>query len=144
MNKKIIVGYDGSSYSHAALLWALDDHYAALPRSLLLHRPAATHEFPVAQAERWLGPLRCSLRGDCDELVSRFAAAAVSEQCLFYSAFRQADLAAVEQFFRIGPQRNQRLRLQFGAEEVIAQEELDDLIVRDRQAQRLPPGANPA
>ena len=73
-----------------------------------------------------------------------FAAAAVSEQCLFYSAFRQADLAAVEQFFRIGPQRNQRLRLQFGAEEVIAQEELDDLIVRDRQAQRLPPGANPA
>ena len=125
------------------LLWGLDDRYAALPRSLLLHRPAATHEFSLSQAERWLGPLRCSLGGECDELASRFAAAAASEQCLFFSAFRQADLIAVEQFFRIGPQRNHRLRLQFGAGDLIGQEELDDLIVRDRQAQRVAASANP-
>jgi excinuclease UvrABC nuclease subunit len=126
------------------LLWAIGDPYAGLPRSLLLHRPAAAHEFPLSQAERWLGPLRTSLRGECDELASRFAAAAANEQCPFYSAFRQADLLAVEQFLRIGPQRNQRLRLQFGAGELIGQAELDDLIVRDRQAQRVAASSKPA
>ena len=120
------------------LLWTLDDDYAAVPRSLLLQRPPGFHEFSPVRAEAWLNFLKCSLRGECDELVSRFTAAAAREERPFYSAFRQADLIAVEQFFRVGPQRNHRLRLHFGAGELINQEELDDLIVRDRQAQRVP------
>lgn len=125
------------------LLWTLDHDYATLPRSLLLQRPRSCYEFSPGRAEAWLRALQASLRGECEELVNRFAAVAAREECPFYSAFRQADLAAVEQFFRIGPQRNRRLRLQFGAEEMIGQEELDDLIVRDQQAQRVPASANP-
>jgi len=118
------------------LLWAIDNPYAALPRSLLLQRPPVAHEFSPTQAEVWLDALRSSLRGECDELLSRFATAAASERCQFHSAFRQADFLAVEHFFRIGPRRNHRLRLRFGAGQLIAQEDLDDLIVRERQVQR--------
>ncbi len=117
------------------LLWALNESYAALPRSLVLERSPDTYEFPLVRADTWLDELRSFLRGECDALMNRFATSPADDG-QFHTAFRQADLLAVEHFSRIGPQRNRALRTRFNTPELIAQHELDDLLVRQRHAPR--------
>jgi hypothetical protein len=114
------------------LLWGLERPYADLPRSLLCERAPRTYEFPMDAARPWLESLRALLRGDCDGLLQKCSGAAVRDKCAFHGAFRAADLLALEHFFRIGPERNRALREQFGAQEIIPQPQLDDLLVRSR------------
>jgi hypothetical protein len=115
-------------------LCARNGSYGLLPRRLLIERTPAVFAFSKQQARSWLANLRPFLRGESDELLKSFATPALND-CLFHAAFRQVDLLALEHFFRVGPQRNLALREHFGVERLIAQHELDDLIVRHRQTQ---------
>src|SRR6185503_577520 len=72
------------------LLWAGEESYAVLPRSLVLERAPAVYEFPTARALNWLEELRSFLRGDCDALMGRFTNAR-ADNCQFNTAFRETD-----------------------------------------------------
>jgi hypothetical protein len=110
--------------------------YGELPRALLLERPPVQHRLPFTADHGWRNRLRGFLLGECEELLAHFLAAASGEDSVFHSGFRQADALAIEHFFRMGPQRNHRLRRRFGnGNHLIPQHDLDDWIVRDRRRQ---------
>lgn len=115
------------------LLSGLNGRYAELPRRLVCERLPGSSEFNIECAAHWLDPLRSFLRGESDELLKHVGALPTPAECPFHLAYRAADFAAVEQFFAIGPRRNYSLRRRRGGDNhLIAQEILDDLIVRDR------------
>jgi predicted GIY-YIG superfamily endonuclease len=124
------------------LLWTAMNKagYGELPRTLLLERSPVQQRLPFIEDHGWQNRLRGFLLGECEELLGVFLASASSEGSVFHSTFRQADLLAIEHFYRIGPQRNHRLRQRFGnGKHLIAQHDLDDWLVRDRKRQ-LPEG----
>jgi hypothetical protein len=119
------------------LLTRLDVPYSALPRPLLCERAPTEFEFNHECAARWLNALRAFLRGKCDRLLKKSCAVDVHDQSRFHITFHAADLATLEHFFRIGPQRNHALRGRLGSTtDLIAQEDLDDWIVRGGKNQR--------
>jgi hypothetical protein len=120
----------------ARLLWTAMTHasYADLPRRLLLERPPVRYQLPATRQPAWRERLRGFLLGTGDELLAEFLSRPQGEENAFHAAFRQADLAALEHFFRIGPQRNHLLRQKFGdGSHLIAQNDLNDWIVRSRK-----------
>ena len=117
------------------LLAGLTSPYSTLPRRLVCDRGPVAFEFAPAAAECWINELHAFLSGHGEPLLERFNTAHRLGEDTFNTSFRAADLAAVEHFFRIGPQRNLFLRQHRGtASSIIAQEELDDWIVRWRPA----------
>ena len=126
------------------LLWTAmnDAGYGELPRALLLEQPPTQHRLPCTQNHGWRDRLHGFLLGECEELLACFLSARHPDS-VFHSSFHQADLLALEHFFRIGPQRNHRLRQRFGVgNHLIAQPDLDDWIVRDRKHQMPEDNAN--
>jgi hypothetical protein len=119
------------------LLWTnvLSTSYAELPRTLLSERGPAEFELPGG-TPAFHSRLRAFLLGESNELLAQLQAAARNGSVAFHLAFQQADLEAVEHFFRIGPQRNHFLRQRFGdGPHLIPQADLDDWIVRSRHHQ---------
>ncbi len=123
------------------LLWTsmTGGSYGDLPRPLLLERPPPQFQLPAARPKAWRDRVRGFLLGDRDELWAELLSRADGRENAFHAGFRQADLAALEHFFRIGPERNHLLRQRFGhGSHLIAQNDLDDWIVRSRQTGKGP------
>jgi len=119
------------------LLWATE------------HRPVSVYDYPMALvAERCPDEftiralrsdaghvadlLRRMLDGRDDALIQQFerVATTTSDTALCLQCFLQADVSTLKLFHEFGPARNRSLRDVFVYEnEVIAQDELDDLLV---------------
>ena len=125
------------------LLMSITSSYSTLPRQLVCGRGPLAFKFSEAIARHWMDELHAFLRGQGEPLLETLSASSRCDNTAFHVLFRAADLAAVEHFYRIGPQRNHRLCQQRGTEDpIIAQEELDDWIVRGQSLQRGAVSAN--
>jgi excinuclease UvrABC nuclease subunit len=119
------------------LLASITSSYSTLPRRLVCERGPLAFEFSEPVARHWMDELHAFLRGKGESLLERLSASSRCDDTAFHVLFRAADLVAVEHFYRIGPQRNHRLQQHHGTEDpLIAQEELDDWIVRGQRFQR--------
>jgi predicted GIY-YIG superfamily endonuclease len=119
------------------LLWAAE------------HRPSSIHQYPMSlgasgglngfcvrmvksDAGRTVDLLRRLLSGQDDELINLFAPGAglplEADRCM--KRLHELDVEALRLFYQLGPARNRELRAHcvYG-HEVIAQEDLDDLLV---------------
>lgn len=128
------------------LLWADAHHasYGELPRALTPERAAAECRLPITRSHEWQDRLRSFFLGDGEEWLRELAVSPERESIRFHAEFRRADVQALEQFFRAGPQRNRVLRECFGdGSPLIAQDDLNDWIIRGRRSS-LPAGKTPS
>ena len=82
----------------------------------------------------WVEQLTLFLGGESDAFIGRVEASLPQPASPFAQAWRLDQIERLRQFFRTGPGRNHHLRRAFGiAPRQIRQDELDDLLARDRE-----------
>ena len=144
--------------------------FAALLRLLWAteHRPASVHHYPMplvaercpddfcvrmlkSDAEQVADLLRRMLTGQSDDLINLFASKAplAPDVDLCQQRFHELDVETLRLFYQFGPARNRDLRAHCVYDrEVIAQDDLDDLLVLTPKPKRIqelqPRGSAPA
>lgn len=89
---------------------------------------------PTSDPTFWVEQLTVFLGGESDALLGRIDASLPAPASPFALAWRLDHIERLRHFFRTGPARNRHLRRTFGlSPRRLSQEELDDLLARDRE-----------
>jgi excinuclease UvrABC nuclease subunit len=125
------------------LLWATQaqPERFEFPQQLVRYRVPYEYEWrlrdgtPPAATREWVSAIQRFLRGTSDSLLTRITDELLTNLAIppFYYKLIQDDLETLREFYLMAPRRNRDVRASLGLKTaLIAQTELDDLLVRSK------------